>query len=297
MRIIIVTGMSGAGKTTILKIFEDMGFHCVDNLPPSLIGSFVKLCNERETGITQVALGIDIRGGKMFDDLSCGLKELDDMQQPYSILFLDASNEVLLKRYKETRHVHPLAKNDLVSIGIEKERAHLDEMKGRATYVMDTSFMLPRQLKEKITGIFIDNATFDSLMINVVSFGFKYGVPTEADLVFDVRFLPNPFYDPHLRVQTGLDTDVRNFVMQHEVSVQFSQSLLEMLRFMIPHYIGEGKNQLIVGIGCTGGRHRSVALAHELYQSLRHHEHSVVLRHRDIDKDLSQHSGGAYANK
>jgi len=297
MRIIIVTGMSGAGKTTILKIFEDMGFHCVDNLPPSFIGSFVKLCNERETGITQVALGIDIRGGKMFDDLSCGLNELDAMGQPYSILFLDASNDVLLKRYKETRHVHPLAKNNLVSIGIEKERVHLDEMKGRATYVMDTSFLLPRQLKEKITGIFVENATFDSLMINVMSFGFKYGIPTEADLVFDVRFLPNPFYDPNLRVQTGLDADVRDFVMRHEVSIQFSQNLLDMLRFLIPHYISEGKNQLIVGIGCTGGRHRSVALAHELHQSLAGYEHSVVLRHRDIGKDPSQHSGGAYASK
>jgi len=294
MRIVIVTGMSGAGKTTVLKIFENAGYHCVDNLPPTFIGSFAKLCAERNTGITQVALGIDIRGGKMFDDLEHALEELEVMGQAYSILYLDASNESLLNRYKETRHMHPLAKNDLVSVGINKERVLLEKVKRQATYVIDTSFILPRQLKEQILNIFVEHADFDSLMINVVSFGFKYGIPEESDLVFDVRFLPNPFYNKDLRPLTGLDADVRDYVMGHDVSVRFSESLLGMLRFLIPHYISEGKNQLIVSIGCTGGRHRSVALAHELQQSLSHHAHSVVLSHRDIAKDPANHSGGGY---
>ena len=294
MRIVIVTGMSGAGKTTVLKIFEDAGYHCVDNLPPLFIGKFAELCVARETGITQVALGIDIRGGKMFDDLSQGLADLKDQDIEYTILFLDSGNDVLLNRYKETRHVHPLAKNDLVSVGISKERVLLEDVKSQATYVIDTSFILPRQLKEKILKIFVENAEFDSMMINIVSFGYKFGIPDESDLVFDVRFLPNPFYNPELRAQTGLDREVRDYVMSHDVSIRFSESLLSMLRFLIPHYVSEGKNQLVVSIGCTGGRHRSVALANELYQDLQN-AHSVVLNHRDIDKDPSRHSGGGYA--
>ncbi|MCL2187176.1 MAG: RNase adapter RapZ [Defluviitaleaceae bacterium] len=295
MRIVIVTGMSGAGKTTVLKIFEDAGYHCVDNLPPTFIGDFAKLCVERDTGITQVALGIDIRGGKMFDDLAHGLAALDKQDNvTYSILFLDASNDVLINRYKETRHLHPLAKNDLASVGILKERAILEDVKDKATHVIDTSFILPRQLKEKILKIFIDNAEFDNMMINVVSFGYKFGIPEESDLVFDVRFLPNPFYNPELRPLTGLDREVRDYVMSHDVSVRFSESLLVMLRFLIPHYVSEGKNQLIVSIGCTGGRHRSVALANELFNDL-NPTNSVVLSHRDIDKDPSRHSGGGYA--
>jgi UPF0042 nucleotide-binding protein len=289
--------MSGAGKTTVLKIFEDAGFHCVDNLPPTFVAEFVKLCVERDTGITQVALGIDIRGGKMFEDLEQGLAELAAMRQDYSILYLDASNDALLKRYKETRHIHPLAKNDLVSVGITRERFLLEKVKGQATYVIDTSFILPRQLKEKILNIFVENANFDSLMINVLSFGFKYGIPEESDLVFDVRFLPNPFYNTDLRMLTGLDRDVRDYVMNHDVSVRFEESLSGMLLFLIPHYISEGKNQLIVSIGCTGGRHRSVALACELQQTLSHHAHSVIVSHRDINKDPTQHSGGGYEKK
>jgi len=294
MRIVIVTGMSGAGKTTVLKIFEDANFHCVDNLPPSLIGDFAKLCMERETGISQVALGIDIRGGRLFDDLDVGLRVLDEMGIAHSILFLDASHDTLLKRYKETRHLHPLAKNDLVTVGIAKERVALEVAKGRATHIIDTSSILPRQLKEKIVKIFVENASFDGLMINVLSFGYKYGIPNEADLVFDVRFLPNPFYNPVLRQQSGLDRDVIEYVMSHEVSVRFLESLLAMLRFLIPHYISEGKNQLIVAIGCTGGRHRSVALSGEVHRALLHHEHHAMLNHRDMAKDPAQHSGGAY---
>lgn len=288
MRFVIVTGMSGAGKTTVLKIFEDVGFHCVDNLPPSFIASFAALCLHRDTGIEQVALGIDIRGGKLFEDLFSGLLALEALGVPYSILFLDASNEALLNRYKETRHIHPLAKNDLISSGIARERERLAEIKQKATYIIDTSFILTRQLKEKIMEIFVEDARFDSLMIHVLSFGYKYGIPDESDLVFDVRFLPNPFYDPELKPLTGLDEEVRTFVMNHEVSIHFLESLHQMVVFLLPHYVSEGKNQLIISIGCTGGRHRSVTLARELFQSLRTAGHSVILNHRDIDKDAAR---------
>lgn len=288
MRFVVVTGMSGAGKSTVLKIFEDVGYYCADNLPPSLIASFAELCLHRDTSIERVALGIDIRGGKLFDDLFSGLLALDALGISYSILFLDASNEVLLNRYKETRHIHPLAKNDLTGAGINRERELLENVKQKATYIIDTSFILTRQLKEKIIAIFVDDARFDSLMINVLSFGFKYGIPDESDLVFDVRFLPNPFYIAALKPLTGLDGDVRDFVMNHDVSIRFLESLTQMLQILLPHYVAEGKNQLIISIGCTGGRHRSVALAYALHQALCGAGHSAILNHRDIDKDAAR---------
>ena len=285
MQTVIVTGMSGAGKTTVLKILENAGFHCVDNLPPALIGSFAKLCLKPETGITQAALGIDIRGGIMFDDFFTGLADLDKLGLSYSILFLDASNDILLNRYKETRHLHPLAKDGLASVGITQERAKLEEVRRKATSIIDTSYLLPRQLKIKIHDLFSENAAFNRFLVNVISFGFKHGIPSEADLVFDVRFLPNPFYDPALKPQSGLDPDVQDYVMRHEVSTRFMESLLNMLHMLIPHYISEGKNQLIVAIGCTGGRHRSVALAVDLHHSLTQREQAAKVLHRDIDKD------------
>ena len=288
MSIVIVTGMSGAGKTTALKIFEDAGFYCVDNLPPAFMGEFARLCLERDMGISQVALGIDIRGGKLFDDFSAGLTALDNQGVKWSILFLESSNEILMKRYKETRHLHPLAKNDLISVGIAKERALLEDVKGKATYIMDTGGLLPRQLKIKLLDLFTERGPTGRLLINVLSFGFKYGVPEESDLVFDVRFLPNPFYNEGLKPLSGLDAPVRDYVMSHDVSLRFMDSLLGMLHFLIPHYISEGKNQLIVSIGCTGGRHRSVALAEELHRSMSTHENPVAIHHRDIDKDHSR---------
>ena len=288
MRIVIVTGMSGAGKTTALKIFEDAGFHCVDNLPPSFMCQFVQLCLERDSGITKVALGVDIRGGKMFEDFSMGIQALDSIHIEYSILFLDSSNDILLNRYKETRHLHPLAKNDLISVGITKERALVEDIREKATHIIDTSHILPRQLKDKILNIFTNQTNTTRLLVNVLSFGFKYGIPKECDMVFDVRFLPNPFYNPELKPFSGLDAPVRNYVMEHDVSVRFMDSLLGMLNFLIPHYISEGKSQLIVGIGCTGGRHRSVSLAEELLRSLALQDYSVVVHHHDIDKDQSR---------
>ncbi|MCL2386109.1 MAG: RNase adapter RapZ [Defluviitaleaceae bacterium] len=288
MRIVIVTGMSGAGKTTALKIFEDAGFYVADNLPAPLLGSFAQFCMSEEVGISQVALGVDIRGGKMFSDFSVGLAELDRLGVAWSILFLDSSNDILLNRYKETRHLHPLAKNDLVSVGVAKERVLLEEVRERATYIMDTSGLLPRQLKIKILDLFGGNDNAGKLLINVLSFGFKYGIPEESDLVFDVRFLPNPFYNAELKPMSGLDSAVREYVMGHDVSVRFMDSLFGMMNFLIPHYISEGKNQLIVSIGCTGGRHRSVTLSQELHRALSAHENPVAIHHRDIDRDPSR---------
>ena len=284
MRIVIVTGMSGAGKTTALKIFEDASYHCVDNLPPALMGQFAELFIQREMGVQQVALGIDIRGGKMFDDFSAALADLDGLNIPYSILFLDSSNDILVNRYKETRHLHPLAKSDIVSVGIARERVLLEDVKQRSSYIIDTSHLLPRQLKERILRLFDGEVRTGRLLINILSFGFKYGMPDESDLVFDVRFLPNPFYNPELKEFSGLDLVIKNYVMSHDVSTRFMESLLGMLHFLIPHYITEGKSQLIVSIGCTGGRHRSVTLASELYNSLEAANQQVVIHHRDIDK-------------
>jgi len=289
MRIVIVTGMSGAGKTTALKIFEDAGFHCVDNLPPVFMRQFVNLCMERDTGITNVALGIDIRGGKMFEDFANGIEDLANAGIDYSILFLDSSNEVLLNRYKETRHLHPLAKNDLISVGIAKERALVEDLKEKATHIIDTGHLLPRQLKEKILNLFTNRVNHQRLMINLLSFGFKNGIPKESDMVFDVRFLPNPFYNPELKPFTGLDKPVFDYVMSHDVTTRFLESLQAMLNFLIPHYITEGKSQLIVSIGCTGGRHRSVAITEDLKNSLTAQGYLVTAHHQDIDKDSKKH--------
>lgn len=286
MNTVIVTGMSGAGKSTVLRFLEDIGFFCVDNLPPSLIPKFMELCSTRDTEIEQVALGIDIRGGRLFDDLFSYISEADS--ENYSILFLDAADDVLIKRYKESRRNHPLAKSDSLVSGIEQERKLLENIKSKADYIIDTSFILSRQLKEKINDIFVSNQKFDSLMITVQSFGFKYGIPSDADLVFDVRFIPNPFYIQELKLLTGNDQPVRDYVMKWEECKVFMKHLLDMISFLIPNYIKEGKNRLVIGIGCTGGKHRSVTLANELYSSLKMSGHSVTINHRDIDKDAKR---------
>jgi len=285
MQFVILTGMSGAGKSTVLKFLEDIGFFCVDNLPPSLITKFIELCSKPGTEINQVALGIDIRGGKLFDDLFTCLSEIKNENHNFKILFLDASDEVLLKRFKESRRNHPLAKGERLISGIKTERELLCNVKKKADYIIDTSYMLSRQLKEKINDIFIENKDFDSLMITVLSFGFKYGIPKDSDLVFDVRFIPNPFYVNELKLLTGNDAPVRNYVMSYDESQVFLSKLNDMIDFLIPNYIKEGKNQLVIAIGCTGGKHRSVTLANELYYALQKSGHSAVINHRDIDKD------------
>ncbi|MBO5330480.1 MAG: RNase adapter RapZ [Anaerotignum sp.] len=285
MRFVIVTGMSGAGKTSVLKFLEDINFFCVDNLPPALLPKFAELCYEQEGEIERVAMGIDIRGGRLFNDLFEVLSDLQEKGYEYEILFLDASDEVLIKRYKETRRSHPLSRNGSIQEGILKEREMLRDVKTKATYIIDTSQALTRQLKEQINGIFVENKKHENLVITIQSFGFKYGIPTDSDLVFDVRFLPNPFYIQELKELTGNDEPVSSYVMQFEESQTFLQKLVDMVEFLIPLYIKEGKNNLVISIGCTGGKHRSVTLANALYAALGQDNHTLLLQHHDIEKD------------
>lgn len=285
MRFVIVTGMSGAGKTSVLKFLEDINFFCVDNLPPALLPKFAELCYEQEGEIERVAMGIDIRGGKLFNDLFEVLSSLQEKGYKYEILFLDASDEVLIKRYKETRRSHPLSRNGSIQEGIRKEREMLRDVKAKATYIIDTSQALTRQLKEQINGIFLENKKHENLVITIQSFGFKYGIPTDSDLVFDVRFLPNPFYIQELKELTGNDEPVSSYVMNFEESQVFLRKLVDMVEFLIPLYIKEGKNNLVISIGCTGGKHRSVTLANALYAALGQEKHMLLLQHHDIEKD------------
>lgn len=285
MRFVIVTGISGAGKTSVLKFLEDINFYCVDNLPPALLPKFAELCYEQEGEIDRVAMGIDIRGGKLFNDLFQVLSGLQEKGYEYEILFLDASDEVLIKRYKESRRSHPLSRGGSIQEGIQKERMMLKEVKEKATYIIDTSQILTRQLKEQINRIFVENQKYENLVITIQSFGFKYGIPSDSDLVFDVRFLPNPFYIQELKELTGNDAPVSSYVMNFEESRLFLEKLVDMLEFLIPHYIKEGKNSLVISIGCTGGKHRSVTLANALYAALGAEEHTLLLKHQDIEKD------------
>lgn len=238
-------------ETSVLKFLEDINFFCVDNIPPALLPKFAELCYEQEGEIERVAMGIDIRGGKLFNDLFEVLSDLQHKGYEYEILFLDASDDVLIKRYKETRRSHPLSKNGSIQEGIQKEREILKDVKRKATYIIDTSQILTRQLKEQINRIFVENQSYENLMITVQSFGFKYGIPADSDLVFDVRFLPNPFYIQELKEMTGNDEPVSSYVMSFEESRTFLKKLVDMLEFLIPHYIKEGKNSLVISIGCT----------------------------------------------
>lgn len=286
MRLVIVTGMSGAGKTTALKMLEDMGYFCVDNLPIPLLTRFVEMFSDPEEKIKKIALGIDIRGGQDFSGLQEVLDEMDEKKVSYEILFLDAQDDVLIKRYKETRRQHPLSGSGRVDTGIAREREKIMFLKIRATYILDTSKMLTRELKLELEKIFVKGESFCNLYITVMSFGFKYGIPQDSDLVFDVRFLPNPYYIDELKEKTGNDPEVQDYVMENEKAQVFLDKLTDMVDFLIPNYILEGKNQLVIAIGCTGGKHRSVTLANALYQKLDKQEnYGVRIEHRDIGKD------------
>lgn len=285
MRFVIVTGMSGAGKSSALKMLEDFGYFCVDNLPIPLLNKFVELARSQKSETSKVALGVDIRSGESFDELEGELEKLPALGVEYEILFLDASNATLVKRYKETRRAHPLAKNGRIDQGIEKERRRLDYLKRSADYIIDTSQMLTRDLHQELEKIFVENREFKNLMITILSFGFKYGIPADADLVFDVRFLPNPYYIDELKKKTGNEKEVQNYVMGFEVSHIFLEKLKDILEFLIPNYVLEGKNQLVIAIGCTGGKHRSVTLANQLYESFKNQtEYGLRMEHRDIQR-------------
>ena len=288
MRFVIVTGMSGAGKSTALKMLEDAGYFCVDNLPIALMEKFAQFAVESvPDGIQKVALGVDIRSGESLDALEKILENMAMNHLNYEILYLDADDDVLIKRYKETRRSHPLAGTGRVETGISRERNKLQFLKTHADYILDTSMRLTRELKAELDKIFVKDQKFKSLMITILSFGFKYGIPEDADLVFDVRFLPNPYYLEELRPLSGNDAPVRDYVMGFEVAVQFLDKLDDMIRFLIPNYIVEGKNQLVIAVGCTGGKHRSVTLANELFYRLSgEEEYGLKIEHRDIGKDI-----------
>ena len=285
MRFVVVTGMSGGGKSTVLKMLEDAGFYCVDNLPVSLVEMFVEMVSLPGTEASKVALGLDVRSGQSFQEAEHVLDKLRENGFVYEVLFLDASERVLIKRYKETRRRHPLSlSGERIEAGIQREREILRGTREKADYVIDTSNLLTRELKEELERIFIRNEEYNSLMINVVSFGFKYGIPADADLVFDVRFLPNPFYVEELKHHTGNEKEVQDFVMGYPESHEFLDKLTDMLQFLIPNYIKEGKYQLVIGIGCTGGKHRSVTLANMLYERLKDKgSYGLKISHRDIN--------------
>lgn len=285
MRFVIVTGMSGGGKSTAMRMLEDMGFYCVDNLPVPLIDKFMELLTIPNVEISKVALGLDVRTDQSFEQARRILRTMRQYGFVFEVLFMDASNEVLLKRYKESRRMHPLQSEECVRVedGISREREILRQMRKDADYVIDTSKLLTRELKEELDRIFVKNEEYNSLMVNIVSFGFKHGILSDADLVFDVRFLPNPFYIDELKYLTGNDRGVQDYVMSYPESEEFLDKLTDMLEFLIPNYIKEGKYQLVVGIGCTGGKHRSVTLANELYRRLKNHGgYGLNLSHRDI---------------
>ncbi|EXG85458.1 MULTISPECIES: RNase adapter RapZ [Lacrimispora] len=286
MRLVIVTGMSGAGKTQALKMLEDMGFYCVDNLPIPLIETFAELTLSNQGGIRNAAMGIDIRSG---EDLSVLNRIFDDWSRkrvPFEILFLDAGDETLIKRYKETRRAHPLAAGGRIDSGIEKERVKLGFLKEEADFIIDTSRLLTKELRQELEKIFVNRESYRNLYITILSFGFKYGIPSDADLVFDVRFLPNPYYAEDLRPKTGEEKEVRDYVMQHGTAALFLDKLNDMLEFLIPNYVLEGKNQLVIAIGCTGGKHRSVTIARSVYDRFKSREEfGIKIEHRDIDKD------------
>ena len=286
MRFVIVTGMSGAGKSTALKMLEDMGYFCVDNLPIPLLPGFVQMLQNTDTEMKKVALGLDVRSGQDLSGLKENLEAMDRDRIGYEILFLDANDAVLVKRYKETRRQHPLSGSGRVDTGIAKEREKILFLKMKATYILDTSKMLTRELRIELEKIFVDGQSFCNLYITVMSFGFKYGIPQDADLVFDVRFLPNPYYIDTFREKTGNEAEVQDYVMQNDKGRIFLDKLKDMMEFLIPNYILEGKNQLVIAIGCTGGKHRSVTLANALYQILDKEEnYGVRIEHRDIGKD------------
>lgn len=279
--------MSGGGKRTALKMLEDEGYYCVDNLPVDLLENFVELINEPSREHELVALGLDVRSCQKFADIQESLIKVKKEGYTFEVLFMDCDDNTLVKRYKESRRMHPLSPMGRVEDGIRKEREVLATVREKADYIIDTSNLLTRDLKEEINKIFIQNKEYNNLMVNIVSFGFKNGIPRDADLVFDVRFLPNPYYIEELKYKTGNDVEVQEYVKSFEETTEFMEKLTDMIKFLIPNYVKEGKHQLIIGIGCTGGQHRSVTLANELYaQLLDKGSYGIKITHRDAKKGV-----------
>lgn len=279
--------MSGAGKSTAMKMMEDIGYFCIDNLPTMLFEKFLEFFNGTHPSQQKIAIGMDVRSGEDLSSLESALQKMEHLEIPFEILFLDADDSVLIKRYKETRRVHPLANGERIEKGLEREREKVAFLKKAASYIIDTSNLLTRELKYELERIFVNDEEFKSMMITILSFGFKYGIPADSDMVMDVRFLPNPYYDVALRPKTGNDKEIQEFVMKYPEATQFVDKLEDLVSFLIPQYISEGKNQLVISIGCTGGKHRSVTLANELYQRLNteNREYGLKIEHRDLTKD------------
>ena len=285
MRFVVVTGMSGGGKATAIKILEDGGYYCVDNLPVRLIDKFMELVFKPGSNVDKVVLGLDVRADRPFVYVEEVLAALRQRGYDYEILFMDASDDTLIKRYKETRRAHPCEPQGRVEDGIRKEREILRQIKSKADYVFDTSSLLVRELREELIRVFVDNEKYNSLIVSVMSFGFKNGIPHDADLVFDVRFLPNPYYIDELKELTGNDRPVSDYVLSFPQTTEFRKMLSSMIRFLIPYYVDEGKNQLVIAIGCTGGQHRSVTIANCLYEDLKDHgDYALKIYHRDSKK-------------
>ncbi|AGB41998.1 putative P-loop-containing kinase [Halobacteroides halobius DSM 5150] len=280
---IIVTGMSGAGKSEAINVLEDLGYFCVDNLPPALISKFAELCSHSNDKVKDSALVIDIRGRDFFDSLFEELSKLETAGFNYRILFLEAATDVLINRFKKTRRRHPLAPEGRISEAINLERNKLEKIRGAADKIIDTTELNPKELKKEIEGSFVKNTKKDQITLSILSFGFKYGVPLDADLMFDVRFLPNPHYVDSLRPLTGEDKRVQDYVLKWPITKKFKHKLFDMIDFLLPQYIKEGKTHLTIAIGCTGGHHRSVTLVEKLYEEFKD-EYNVLIKHRDSDK-------------
>lgn len=285
IRLVIVTGLSGAGKTQAIKSLEDLGFFCVDNLPPALLGKMAELGAGTGGKIVRMAFGIDLRGGEFFGNTVDALAGLETAGYLYQILFLEASDDTLVRRFKETRRPHPLAPEGRILEGIRQERQLLQELRGKATHIIDTTDLSPRKLREEVQRLFRDNSEKPLIFVNIVSFGFKFGLPMDSDLVFDVRFMPNPHYVETLRGLTGSSAEVSQYVFRWPTARRFMKEIARLLDFLLPQYINEGKSQLVIAIGCTGGRHRSVAVAEALAQSLRSKGYTVATEHRDTAKN------------
>lgn len=284
MEFVIITGMSGAGKSQAMKVLEDINYYCMDNLPPALLPNFAELCKSSSKEVNKVAVVADIRGGIFFKDLFNSLDELRNMGILYRILFLDASDDELVKRYKEQRRPHPLSTTGTIMDGIQEERLSLEEVKKRSNFIIDTTNMKLGRLKEELLNIFVQGQITYNINITVMSFGYKYGLPQDSDLVFDVRFLPNPFYIESLKHHTGNDKNVQDYVMGFDTTNIFIEKLKDMLLFLLPHYIKEGKSNLVVSIGCTGGKHRSVTIANKIAAILSIENYRVMSNHRDVGK-------------
>lgn len=285
VRFLIITGLSGAGKSHAMRVFEDLNFFVVDNLPPQLLPKFADLCLHSDGKVRRVAVVIDIRGGEFFDDLFNALGQLEELRVAYQILFLDAADDVLVRRFKETRRKHPLAQGRTILQGIRAERRRLEGVKERADKIIDTSTMSVRDLREEIIATYVRGERAGALEVSIISFGYKYGLPMDADLVFDVRFLPNPHYQPALRPLPGASPPVRSFVLGQKETQAFLQHLFEMVDYLLPQFVQEGKSHLSIAIGCTGGKHRSVVLADELSAHLQSRDYKVRVRHRDVRKE------------